>query len=164
MMPLLADTTISANANGTLSIIDTPPAPGPHQTDPGEINFAKLYGVDTTSSSTVPQHYNLKEVEGHYLAGGVQKAQTLSEEGLKLYETVKKRYLEAVPRCPHGSPSLYLTGGLPGSGKGHILSRVMKDRPEFVKVDPDEIKKLILRDLVSKNPETAIKSTASSAM
>lgn len=142
------------NANGTLSIIEEPAA-APTQ-DTGGVNFAKMFGVDTGSKaeSTVPKHFNSREIEGHYFANGADKAKGLNDlsgDGKKLYEAIKARYLDSVPQCPHGSPTLYLTGGLPGSGKGFILSKIMGDSPQMVRVDPDEIKKDILHDLARKN-------------
>ena len=142
------------NENGTLSIIEEP-AGTPAQ-DTGGVNFAKMFGVDTGSKaeSTVPKHFNAQEIEGHYFANGAENAKglnDLSDDGKKLYKSIKARYLDAVPQCPHGSPTLYLTGGLPGSGKGFILSKIMGDSPQMVRVDPDEIKKDILHDLASKD-------------
>ncbi len=143
------------NENGTLSIIEEPTA-APTQ-DTGGVNFAKMFGVETEpkAESTVPKHFNAQEIEGHYFANGADKAKglnDLSADGKKLYESIKARYLDSVPKCPHGSPTLYLTGGLPGSGKGFILSKIMGDSPQMVRVDPDEIKKDILHDLARKDP------------
>lgn len=143
------------NENGTLSIIEEPTA-APTQ-DTGGVNFAKMFGVETEpkAESTIPKHFTAQDIEGHYFANGADKAKglnDLSDDGKKLYETIKSRYLDPVPKCPHGSPTLYLTGGLPGSGKGFILKKILGDSPQIVKVDPDEIKKDIIHDLAKKDP------------
>lgn len=137
---------IHQNSNGTLSVIPEAPTPSGGTGSTGEMNFARLYGVD--GPATAPQHFTRAEVDRFYLRG-----EELSPEGMRLYETLKTRYIDEIPRCKRGSPALYLTGGLPGSGKGFILSKIMKDEPQFVLVDPDEIKKHILRDLAKANPE-----------
>ena len=146
-------TGVVTNANGTLSIIEEP-KDAPVQ-DTGGINFAKMFGVDTDSETKGPKNFTDKDIEGHYFAKDADSAKgidDLSEDGKKLYATIKARYLDSVPKCPHGSPTLFLTGGLPGSGKGFILGKVLGDNPQMVRVDPDEIKKDILQDMFQKNP------------
>jgi len=144
---------IRTNGNGTLSVIEESRAPQ-GQTDSGGINFAELYGVNVGNASHIPQRFSAEEVERCYFkSSGPQGVGELSEEGVKMYEAVKAKYLDSVPVCPVGPPTMYLTGGLPGSGKGYILSKIMQGKPQFVLVDPDEIKKDILRDIADKNPK-----------
>jgi len=144
---------IKTNENGTLSIIEESPS-SQSQSPSGEINFARMYGVETSPAPNCPESFSEKDVESfYYSTNGPDGVGDLSPEGMKLYEAVKAKYLDRVPVCPVGPPTLYLTGGLPGSGKGYILSRILKDRPEFVLVDPDEIKKDILRDLAERSPQ-----------
>lgn len=144
---------IKANGNGTLSIIEESPS-SQNQSTSGEINFARMYGVETAPAPNCPKSFSEEEVERfYYKSSGPDGFGELSPEGMKLYESVKAKYLDRVPVCPVGPPTLYLTGGLPGSGKGYVLSKMLKDRPEFVLVDPDEIKKDILRDLAERSPQ-----------
>jgi predicted kinase len=143
---------MSLNNNGTLSVIEQPGAFG-SAGEAGGVNFAKLFGVDSPPERAVPQQFSREEVEKFYFTrSGPQGPGELSAEGERLYETIKARYIDKIPLCPHGTPTLYLTGGLPGSGKGYILSKMMREKPEFVLVDPDEIKKHIMKDLMQANP------------
>jgi predicted kinase len=144
---------IRTNGNGTLSVIEESGA-RQGQTDSGGINFAEIYGVNVDTASHLPQRFTSDEVERCYFkSSGPQGIGELSGEGMKLYEAVKAKYLDSVPVCPVGPPTIYLTGGLPGSGKGYVLSKIMQGKPQFVLVDPDEIKKDILRDIADKNPQ-----------
>jgi predicted kinase len=120
----------------------------------GEVNFAERFGVVTSESSSIPKTFSTEEVEKHYYVNGPEaKNPELTPAGVKFYETIKAKYIDSIPKCPYGSPTLTLTGGLPGSGKGYILSKIMGDKPEFILVDPDEIKKDMMKDLAEKNPE-----------
>ncbi|GEM_PF-1753762 len=150
-----APSPIRTNGNGTLSVIEESPA-SQSQSASGEINFARLYGVDTPPASNVPQNFTSEEIERFYFASsGPEGVGELSGEGMRLYETVRAKYIDRVAVCSVGPPTLYLTGGLPGSGKGYIISKILQEgpQPQFVLVDPDEIKKDILRDLARTNPQ-----------
>ena len=145
-----------SNKNGTLAVIEEQTPQQSNQSD--GINFAKLFGVETElkTDNPIPKNFNAEEIERHYFTTDVDNAkgkESLSPEGMKLYETIKAKFLDSVPKCPYGSPTLYLTGGLPGSGKGFILGKIMGDKPQYVLVDPDAIKKDIIRDLAQKNPK-----------
>lgn len=147
---------VISNSDGTFSVRGEQISR--HSIQPGRVDFAKMFGVKTESKSEhpVPKNFNTQDIEKHYFLTDVEDAkgkESLSPEGMKLYETIKTRYLDSIPQCPYGSPTLYLTGGLPGSGKGFILGKIMGGKPQHVLVDPDQLKKDIIRDLSQKNPE-----------
>ena len=99
--------------------------------------------------SPVPEAFSKAEVDRFYLTGEEGK---LSPVGQVLFNKVRTKFLESIPDTPLGSPTLYMTGGIPGSGKGRIVSQLWEQSPHFVLVDADEIKNVVLADLVTANP------------
>lgn len=97
----------------------------------------------------VPQQFTKDAVDKYYLGADEN---SLSPAGKALYAQVRGHYLDPVPECTIGSPTIYCTGGLPGSGKGSVVDSMVDHRPDFVLVDPDKIKQDIIEDLATKNP------------
>ena len=98
---------------------------------------------------TVPVKFSLQDVQGHYL---VADTGGLSAAGQALCSQLSHKYIDNVPSCSIGTPMLYFTGGLNGSGKGAIIDSMWKDQQDFVLIDSDRIKKDIVADLAVKNP------------
>lgn len=151
-----APESVRTNTNGTITVL-SPPPPG---TSSEEVNFARLYGVETSPAGDRPQHFTRDAVEQLYFTGGrPEDGAPPSDAGKELYGVIKSTLLDPVPQCPYGSPSLYFTGGLPGSGKGYVLRKMAEGptpgghMPQFVHVDPDEIKKYLLSDFAARNPQ-----------
>jgi predicted kinase len=101
------------------------------------------------AAQEVPQKFRLREVQDYYLSGDEE---SLSEAGQALYASIRDRALANAEPTQVGSPTVYFTGGLPGSGKGQILDK-MEANGGFVLIDPDHIKHDIMADLARKNPQ-----------
>lgn len=124
--------------------VAAPPAPDP----------PALVGSGTPPQArglpSVPRQFTQKEVQAYYLSADEE---SLSEIGRALYTRMKGKYLDPVPEATLGSPTLYFTAGLPGSGKGAVLESMWAEAQDFVLVDPDHLKYDILKDLLAKNPD-----------
>ena len=112
-----------------------------------------LDGVGAAKASSVPQSFTQKEVDSYYMTTGADGKVGLSDAGKAVFATVKAKFMDPVPKAPFGSPTLYFSGGLPGSGKSATMRELFKgSKDEFVRVDPDAIKETLLEDLATKNP------------
>ena len=96
-----------------------------------------------------PTSFTQKAVHAYYLS---PDEKSLSPAGKAIYAKLRAKYLDDVQMCPIGTPTVYFTGGLPGSGKSSVLDYLWKESKDFVLVDPDSIKKDIVEDLAMLNP------------
>lgn len=76
----------------------------------------------------------------------------LTAEGLQLVQGEHRRLTAKVSAPVDRDRMLYLTGGLPGSGKGGIVHAILKANPSILLVDPDLMKSEVVDDLVARFP------------
>lgn len=135
---------IILNQNQTLTILDDMQC--------GEVLMPEKKPQKFTRDEIEDFYLSLKELTDAQIANIENLDEILTNDGLRLYEIIKTKYLEPVPKCPVGSPTIYNTIGLPGSGKSTIVKKkIMAGNPEFVLIDPDEIKTDILKDILKIN-------------
>ncbi len=119
------------------------------QVDRCELNVAvKANDISEASNIYVPQHFDKNELQKCYLS---EDGNQLSAVGKALYSKIADAFLSSVPQ-PAGAPTLTMTGGLPGSGKGQLVKMMQQEVPPFVVVDADKLKDWVLLDLLDKNP------------
>jgi len=102
-----------------------------------------------TSAPTATLPFKEKEVYAHF----IDDKGNLTPEGVKLYRQIQAEFLDPVPKHDIGKPVMYFTGGIAASGKSSMIRRMLGDKPDVVWVDPDEIKKTIIKNLATSNPE-----------
>lgn len=121
----------------------------PSAIDQFELNAAnKANAVNQVSNVFVPQHFEKSELQKCYLS---EDGNQLSAVGKALYAKIADAFLSSVPQ-PADAPTLTMTGGLPGSGKGQLVKMMQREVPPFVVVDADKLKDWVLLDLLDKNP------------
>jgi predicted ABC-type ATPase len=104
----------------------------------------------------VPEHFDKTELQKCYLT---EDGNDLSPTGKILYSHIAQNYLSNVPQ-PVGQPTLTMTGGLPGSGKGQLVKIMQQDLAPFVVVDADKLKDEVMLDLLDKNPALEVEMVA----